>query len=231
MRIKNKALIKKIKVVVKKLKNHPALLMWNVGNEMNYPFVLVKNSFIKTFNGIIDMIHQEDPNHPVSTALLRVSRKSRASIYIHSPQIDLLSFNIFGNAKDLNYRLNQISYLFGASPYYISEFGSDGYWEGEKTLWKAPIEKTSTKKAEQIKTRYQIIAENKDGACLGSLVFYWGNKFESTYTWFSLFSDNYKSEILKELENLWRKSNLNPTLLGLDYMLVDGKGAADNIVF
>ena len=76
-------------IMVRKYKNHPAILMWNLGNEIQYPSVINKNriaenfedirnifielynrkSFIKTFNELIETIHEEDPNHPVSTSL------------------------------------------------------------------------------------------------------------------------------------------------------------------
>lgn len=226
----NTLLKQKIKALVKKHRNHPALLMWNLGNELSYPFVFWKNNFIETFNDLIDIIHQEDPNHPICTSIAGVSRKVIASINVHSPQIDLLSFNIFGNTKNFSTNIDQISTLFGSRPYYISEWGSDGPWECRYTSWYAPIEPTSVKKAEQIRTRYKIITENKDEACLGSLVFYWGNKLEYTYTWYSFYLDNYKSEIIKELESLWSNSNTEPSLIGLDYMLLDGKGAMDNII-
>ncbi len=221
----------RIKVFIKKHKNHPALLMWNLGNELFYPFIFRKNNFVNTFNELIDYIHKEDPNHPVCTSIAGVSRKAVTSIYLHSPQIDVLSYNIFGNTKDFYKNVSQISFLFGARPYYISEWGSDGMWESRLTAWHAPIEQTSTKKAEQINTRYNIITEKKDAACLGSLVFFWGDKHEFTYTWFSFYKDGCKSEIIKELKNLWENTNRKPALIGLDYMLVDGKGAADNIVF
>ncbi|HUH45681.1 MAG TPA: hypothetical protein VLZ54_00905, partial [Arenibacter sp.] len=55
-----------IKTLVNKYKDHPALLFWNLGNELDYPLVLRKNSFINTFNELIDMIHVEDPDHPVA---------------------------------------------------------------------------------------------------------------------------------------------------------------------
>ena len=227
----NRILREKVRTLVKEHKNHPALLMWNLGNELFYPFVLKKNSFINTFNDLVDIIHNEDQNHPVCTTLAGVSRKSIASIYLHSPGLDLLSFNVFGNAKIFRKNVDQLSLLFGAAPYFISEWGPDGMWESRLTSWNAPIEQTSSKKAEQINTRYNIITDSKDGACLGSLVFFWGNKHELTNSWFSLFKNNYKSEVIKELAILWKNTNTKTELIGLNYMLVDGKGAADNIVF
>ena len=243
----NRVLKQKIKSLVKKHSSHPALLMWNLGNEVRYPQVRIKriftnifnntlykeeNSFIKTFNELIDIIHREDMNHPVSSSIsANVSNKTNASIYLNSPEIDLLSYNVFGHLKDLKNPISQISFIFGTRPYYISEWGSDGHWECELTSWNTPIEPTSTKKAEHIKERYKIITEIKDGAFLGSLVFFWGEKHERTNTWFSFFLDDNKSEIIIELENLWRGSRIYPTPIGLKYMLLDSKGARDNIIF
>lgn len=244
----NETLKRKVKSLVDEHCNHPALLMWNLGNELNYPSVRTKriiynffnlsaykeeNNFIETFNELINIIHREDPNHPVSTAFYENQKKmnTTASIYLNSPEIDLVAYNTFGNIKNLEILNSQISTSDFRGPYYLSEWGFDGHWERETTLWNAPIEPTSTKKAEQIKERYKIITEMNDETCLGTLLFFWGEKHERTNTWFSLFKDDSKSEIIKELEKLWGDSVSNYTPIGLNYMLVDSKGARDNIIF
>jgi len=226
----------KISNLIKKYCNYPALLIWNLGNEMYYPFVLHKNSFIQNYNELISLIHSEDPNHPVCTTIAGdFNWKEIASIYIHSPKIDLVSFNTFGDIKNLDSRLSRLSFLFGIRPYYISEWGSDGPWNGEceMTSWMSTIEPTSTKRSEQIRDRYEFVKENnKNGSCLGSLIFFWGQKQECTHTWFSLFrDDNSKSEVINELENLWKGSSINSGSIGLEYMLVNDEGALDNIIF
>lgn len=228
----NTQLKKEVRFLVRKYGSHPALLMWNLGNEVEYPLVFFKNSFIETFNDLIDIIHKEDPNHPVSTTIPSVTKKQIISIYYHSPNIDLLSYNIFGNLKNLNSDLTKISYAFGKRPYYISEWGHDGPWEHSYTSWSAPIEPTSTKKAEQLKTRHKTLIQNMDNNCLGSLVFYWGEKHERTHTWFSLFIEKYgKSELVEEIKHLWKESYSNTPSIGLEYMLVDEKGAQSNLIF
>lgn len=227
----NKQLKHKIKKFIQKHKDHPSLLMWNLGNELHYPFTFRKNTFINTFNELIDIIHNEDPNHIVSTAVVNVSRTQMASIWFHSPKLDAIGFNIFGNIQVIHPHINHISLIFGRKPYYISEFGPDGPWEARYTAWGSPIEHTTTKKAEQTETRYKIVTKNDDSPILGSLIFIWGSKFETTHTWFSLFKEEYKAETIKVLENLWENSSAKPDLIGLDYMLVDKKGAADNIIF
>ena len=227
----NAILKQEIKELVYQHKDHPALLIWNLGNEINYPFVFRKNEFINTFNELVSIIHSVDPNHPVSTSIEGVSRKAMSSIYIHSPEIDLLSFNTFGNTKLVTSNFNQISFLFGSKPYFFSELGPDGPWESTSTSWGAPIEATSTKKAELFKTRMNIIEDSEDAACLGSLIFYWGTKLERTHTWFSLFQDGYKSEIISVIESLWNQSNASPELAGLDFLFINTKDSNNNINF
>jgi hypothetical protein len=227
----NWKLIQDIKDMVKKYRNHPALLMWSLGNELYYPSVFWTNSFINTFNEAIDIIHNLDPNHPVYTSFAAdFNRNNIASIYIHSPDLDLISINVFGSLKWSRYLLNKrILLIFGIKPYFISEWGTDGPWERELTSWQAPIELSSAKKVEQIISRYKLIKEIKDGACLGSLFFFWGEKQECTHTWFSLFrEDRYKSEIFNVLKYIWKGKKYNA--FGIDNMLLDDKDAFDNII-
>ena len=218
----------RIKELVKKHKDHPSLLMWNLGNELDF---FRNNTFMKTFNEIIKIIKEEDPNHPVSTAIDFVSRKMMANLWFRSRELDVIGFNIFGGIQVIHPFIKYISFIFGKRPYYVSEYGSDGPWNAKYTAWGAPIEPTSVKKAEQIETRYHIITANNYSTLLGSLIFIWGNKFETTQTWFSMFSEDYKVETIKMLESLWKNSSAKPDLIGLDYMLLDSKGAADNIIF
>ncbi|MCH8495958.1 MAG: hypothetical protein LAT57_10070 [Balneolales bacterium] len=220
-----------IRELVLQYKDHPALLLWNLGNEIKYPLVFRKNSFIKTFNELVEIIHEADPNHPVSTSIIGAGRKSMASIFIHSPKLDLVAFNTFGNTKFVNSHLAQVSFFFGQRPYYFSELGPDGPWESKYTSWGAPIEFTSSVKSELVRYRTNIIRERKDTACLGSVHFYWGSKLERTHTWFSLFKEGYKSEIISVIESHWAQSDNPPKPIGLDYMLVNNKSAYESIIF
>ncbi len=69
----------KVKKLVQRFRDHPALLIWNLGNELHYPLRLVPNNFIDTFNALIEIIHTEDPNHLVSTTVCGSIKKDKYS--------------------------------------------------------------------------------------------------------------------------------------------------------
>lgn len=228
--------------LVLKYKNHQALLMWNLGNEVNYPkvswkdFLMYKRfrnkrTYRRFYNELIKVIHSEDKNHPVSTSTWDSDIVQFFNISLFSPELDIISYNTFGGIKGTIQRINNWEKWLGTFPYFISEFGPNGWWSYEQpkyTSWNSPIEQTSSKKAVQVMNRYNFILNDKN--CIGSLVFFWGYRYECTHTWFSLFIDSYKSEVLKDLGSAWNHTGDEPELIGINYMLVDEKGAMDNII-
>jgi hypothetical protein len=190
--------LKRIRNIILRYKDHPALLMWSIGNEMN-----AGNPGIRmwdTLNEIAKMIHELDPNHPVTTPVFSIGLGSLNIIQKRCPNIDLLSFNVYGSVGRVTEELEKSTWR-GA--YIISEFGARGYWESPITSWKEPFEQTSSEKAAFIKERYGMFISDKN-ACLGGYTFYWGNKIEKTHTWFSLFSpEGEKTEIVDIMQYLW----------------------------
>tara|TARA_R110002033_G_scaffold171214_1_gene218617 strand:+ start:32919 stop:34262 length:1344 start_codon:yes stop_codon:yes gene_type:complete len=229
----NNLLKKEVRTLVRNYKKYPALLLWNLGNEVEFPFVLIKNKFIYTFNELIDIIHDEDPDHPVSTAINSGSRRQTLSIYWHAPNLDIAAYNIFGNLKNLKSVISKISYITGRDmPYYISEWGANGPWEEANTIWKAPIEPTTTKKGEQYREIYNTYIAT-DPNCSGSLAFYWGQKQERTQTWFNIFDEKTrKNQTFYELRSIWKHIAVpQDSLPHIKYMLVDNKGSRDQLIF
>ncbi|MGB7394294.1 MAG: glycoside hydrolase family 2 TIM barrel-domain containing protein [Pricia sp.] len=223
------ALVKNTEKFVEKYKHHPAVLYWILGNEV-YVHDMFFNDFVEGFNRMIEKVHEIDPDHPISTTVSSSGLKKVFSILVKSPDLDFISVNSFGALND--FRLDKDILFFWQKPYVLSEWGNNGPWETETTAWTAPIEETSTKKAEQYKNLYidniQSIADNR---CLGSLAFYWGHKQERTHTWFSLFDeDGNKSQTVFVLESLWKGTELEYRGPEIDYVLLNGKGAAESIL-
>lgn len=219
----------KITAVVSKHKDHPALLYWNLGNELYYPTFHKPIPFFDSFNSLIDLVKQTDPNHPVSTAIIGGNRRRLASVAIKSPGLDFVSINSFGNLTDLKKRMEPIALLWDG-PYVITEWGVNGPWEEDETSWGAPIEHTSSSKAQILKDRFNSEIM-QDPSSLGSVVFFWGNKQERTNTWFSIFSEaGHKSESFHTLRNLWTQQDSMYKGPRVKYALLNEKGAPTNII-
>jgi hypothetical protein len=207
----------RIKKNILEFKDHPALLMWGVGNELDQ----FANNFNvwNAVNDIVKFIHEVDPNHPTTTMLAGVPVKHIKEIMKRCPHLDLLSINAFKWVAPVK---KDITAAGWTGPYLIGEWGASGYWESDKLPWGTFIEETSTQKAEACAERYKVaISENSD-RCLGAYVFYWGWKQARTHTLLSLFSENgQETGILDVLQNVWTgKDRLNraPTIvpIGID---------------
>ncbi|MCE7065066.1 hypothetical protein LZG73_07200 [Dyadobacter sp. CY326] len=218
------------KTLISRLKNHPALLMWCLGNELDFPFKPAYGHFYDAFNALTDMIHQEDPNHPITTTVLNLNQKYIANIQLRC-DIDIISFNIFNRIGLLREDLDGFSWFWNG-PYMLLEWGTDGPWEGSaNTAWGAFIENPSKKKADVILHRYQEEMPVEDPRFLGHFIFYWGSKQETTHTWFSMFDESgRKSEPVAIMEYLWTGKTSKEHYPQIRYMLLNKKGAADNIL-
>jgi hypothetical protein len=212
--------------LVLKYKDHPALLMWGIGNELYAESANVK--VWDAVNEIAEMIHEIDPEHPTTTTVMNVPLKDINLISKRCPALDVLSINSFGAMHTLRVELAQSNWK---GPYIISEFGARGYWEAFYTEWLAPIEQTSSEKANFSRERYERTVLADTGRCLGSYVFMWGNKQETTPTWFSMFSEKgEETQLVHEMQELWLGKTISKNQAPyVAYLTIDGKHAIDNV--
>ncbi|RLS83807.1 MAG: hypothetical protein DWI04_02775 [Planctomycetota bacterium] len=161
-------------------RDHPAVLSWGLGNEMEG--VGDKAVIWREVNWLARRIKELDPKHPVMTVVANVSPAKLAAIKEHAPDIDILGINAYAGVADMADRLRAENWT---RPYCITEFGLPGPWESPHTPWKAPIEPTSREKTDSTATAQAAITA--DPRCLGSYAFLWGQKQEATASWFGMF--------------------------------------------
>ncbi|MEO6283372.1 MAG: hypothetical protein ABIN80_03510 [Dyadobacter sp.] len=216
--------------LVRKHKGDRAILMWCLGNELDFPYKLIYRHFYEDFNDLTDMIHREDPDHPVTTTVLNFNSKYIANIQLLC-DIDVISFNIFSNLKNLRNDLAGFSWFWNG-PYLLLEWGIDGPWHGaEETAWGAFIENTSKKKADVYLKRYQQELPVEDPRLIGACAFFWGHKQETTHTWFSIFDETGESsETVATMQYIWSGKPSKVKYPEVQYMLLNQKGARDNIM-
>jgi len=183
--IYKKRKIQEVQSLVESHKNHPALLVWSLGNEINLEGADTRAAW-QFVDELARMIKDQDVNHPVTT-VISSKQTTLNKIAAFAPNLDAVGINAYGSVTCLRTMVDHSSYN---GPYLITEWGVNGHWETAQTSWGRPIEPTGTQKAEYHLLRYaQDILANSD-RCIGSYVFLWGQKQERTPTWFSMFLDN-----------------------------------------
>jgi hypothetical protein len=166
---------------VRRHKDHPALLMWGVGNEMEGDGT--NPDIWKAVEEIAREIKRIDPDHPTMTVIAELGSDKVESIERFCPSIDIVGVNSYGGITTVGARYRAAG---GSKPYVITELGPPGPWEVGKTPWGSPIEMTSTDKGEWYANGFRKAVAEQNGLCLGSYAFFWGHKQETTATWFGM---------------------------------------------
>ncbi|MGC4003866.1 MAG: glycoside hydrolase family 2 TIM barrel-domain containing protein [Pirellulales bacterium] len=135
---------------VEKYKNHPAVLLWAVGNEME-----VGNDDPAMWNAVQEiakMIHAIDPSHPTMTVVAELGKANSQNIHKLCPDIDIVGINSYGGGVSLAERYRKTG---ATKPYVITEFGPPGTWEIKMNAFGDCAEATSTRKAEFYRDVYK----------------------------------------------------------------------------
>ena len=191
--------LERLRAEVLKYKDHPALLAWGIGNELNLDY---KNPKVwDAVNDISKMIRSLDPDHPTCTVLAGISKDLADQLKARCPDLDLLGVNTYGGLPALPKAVRASGWN---RPYLVTEWGPTGHWEGLQTAWNSSIEETSSEKAAVYKSRYEWGVESDRRHCLGSYVFLWGQKQERTPTWYGLFTEKgEETEVMDVMQYLW----------------------------
>jgi hypothetical protein len=210
---------------VRKYKDHPALLMWGIGNELNLNSTNPR--VWDAVNDIARMIHEEDPNHPATTMLAGINKKNIDLIKERCPDLDLLAVQTYGSLPKVPQQIRETGW---EGAYIVTEWGPTGHWEVAKTSWGAPIEETSHEKAQVYQQRYEASIQHDKDRCLGSYVFLWGQKQERTPTWYGMFTEAGKpTEVVDVMQYLWTRNWPDNRAPRLDSLRLDSKGARQNV--
>jgi len=189
------------KRAVEQHKDHPALLMWGLGNEMEQGREDDEVMW-RAINDLAKMVKELDPRHPTMTVVAEIGGKKVETIERLCLAIDILGINTYAGARSIPERYAKAG---GRKPYLLTEFGPPGTWEfWRKTPWGVMDEFTSVEKVEWYETAYQANVVANPRQCLGSYAFTWGSKQEASATWFGLLlPDGCKLNAVDALSRLW----------------------------
>ena len=186
---------------VAKIKDHPALLCYALGNEMELGQKHPKEMW-EFINLLAKKVKALDPDHPVGTVVADMNKDKADAINKYVPELQYIGINSYGGALSVGRRWREFG---GKIPYILTEYGPKGAWECRRSSNGLPLEWTSTRKADWYREVYErtILAE-KDKWCLGGYVFKWGHKNEASPTWFgTMLPDGTKLEVVATLAKFW----------------------------
>ena len=174
-----------VRAAVRKYKDHPALLVWGLGNEMEGTTSDGRDPRIwKELNELAAIVKAEDPAHPVMTVIAGAAATKVKGILEHYPNLDILGVNAYAGAGGAAAAVKAAGWK---KPFVLTEFGPSGHWEVPKTKWGAPIEPSSRDKAAAYYSSQKTMVEEAADISLGSYCFVWGQKQETTSTWYGMF--------------------------------------------
>ena len=110
---------------VDQFKDHPALLAWIIGNELNY--AATNDKVYTAINEISKMIHEVDPNH-LTTSAVTDSREEFISLFKRmAPDLDFIGLQLYGAIVNLK---RDSKKALSDVPFVVTEWGPLGHWGG-----------------------------------------------------------------------------------------------------
>jgi hypothetical protein len=186
---------------VAELKDHPAIFMWCVGNELDHiPGNTDFNPKVwPAVNAIAREIHVIDPDHPTMTAVGMGRFGKVAGVVDACPDLDLIGINAYADIDRVDGLLGENGWT---KPYLFTEWGMSGMWQRPKTPWGAAFEESTSVKAEDYRRRYRTAILEHPDRCLGGFAFYWGWRHENTLSWYNTWDPDGRE---METVEVWRE--------------------------
>ncbi|MFJ6213938.1 discoidin domain-containing protein [Streptomyces sp. NPDC092296] len=184
-----------IKKWVTTYKNHPGVLMWDVGNEVllttqdHYSGAQIEQqriAYAKYVEQVAQAIHAIDPNHPVTSTDAWTGSWPYYKQY--TPSLDLYAVNSYGSVCNVKQDWINGGYT---KPYIITETGEAGEWEVPGDVNGVPTEPTDIAKRDAYVQAWNCITGHT-GVGLGATMFHYGNENDFGGVWFNVIPSGWK---------------------------------------
>ena len=222
-------------------KDDDRIFAWALGNELNMNAPESGGENWKFIDELAVLIKSVDKRHLVGSV---ISHDGAALNLIgkYCPHFDFVGINsYYGNPEKGDPGIADIKPMVAKSewkgPYMITEFGTSGYWQVDKTSWGTPIEATEEEKRQQFEKSYEYI--QSDNRCIGSFCFKWNSDhIETTQTWFTMFGEagipglplnGEMKPTVEAMERMWTGKEPRQHAPKLTRMTINGLEARDNV--
>ncbi len=187
-------------------RDHPALLAWGVGNEVETG-VADPLPVWRAVNRLAARVKAADPTRPTLMVVADTGMDALKQLAGCCPDVDMLGINVYAGAVfDLPQRLRTAGI---AKPVVITELGPLGQWQAGRKPWGAPVEPTSSEKAAFFRDALAFLRTQPQIA--GVFPFLWGAKQEQTETWHGLLlADGSETAMTDALAAAWGRPVAEP---------------------
>lgn len=197
---------------VRRYREHPALVAWGIGNEIETG-VGDPRPLWNEVNRVAALVKALDAKHPTVMVVADNSDAWLAPLAGCCPDIDILGLNLYGGSIfELPARLQRLGI---AKPVLVTELGPLGQWQAGRKPWGAPVELTSTQKADFFRDALAFVARQPQ--IVAAFPFLWGEKQEQTATWHSLLDAGRPTAMTDALAVAWGRppTAAAPRILGI----------------
>ncbi len=215
-----------IKKVVTAFKDHPAVLCWAIGNEVDISTSVHKENIYYAMNDLARMVKELDPYRPTMAVLAGSSTDKIKNIMKYCNHIDMIGYNSYIHIGNV-----QTNTSIFPGPYMVTEFALNQPSETKtKTSWDVILEPNNKEKGELYKSRYiDYIYNYKDKNCVGSFAFKDTGSFRVTHTWYGLIYNDRKTLQYYYMSSAWNNEE-NPINPYISNIYVNNKVASDSVV-
>lgn len=193
-------------------RKHPALLAWGVGNEVETG-TADPQPLWREIDRIAGIVKALDPQHPTIMVVADNSDDGLRPLAACCSHVDLLGLNLYGGSIfELPARLKRLGI---GKPVLVTELGPLGQWQAGRKPWGAPVELTSTQKADFFRDALAFVSGQPQ--IIAAYPFLWGEKQEQTATWHSLLDAGRPTAMTDALARAWGRAPANeaPRIAGI----------------
>lgn len=159
--------------LVEAVKDHPAILMWAIGNEWNYNGIYYGYDFdtsVSYLNQAAAYIKAADTAHPITTIYGHIPSSSTIS---SMPDVDVWGLNIYAGI-DFGTVFDDWEGL-SDKPMYMAEYGADA-WNANIGSEDTDSQATATRVLTQLLVDNSSVA-NASNVCSGGTIFEWADEW------------------------------------------------------
>ncbi|MEN0019660.1 MAG: hypothetical protein AAF747_02125 [Planctomycetota bacterium] len=157
--------------------DHPAILMWGLGNEVH-----LDREYLEYVNLMSLAIHERFPLAITSLTMINAKPDNIRKIAEYAPDLDVIGVQSYSLGA-VRGGIRNMEEHWG-KPYYYSEFNGKGPWNFQKTTWGSAYEDLPAQRSSDIKACLEAFDDAP--RCLGSTAFVWGHFGVQRPSYFSL---------------------------------------------